>query len=167
MSEDCTCETVKATFRPWLSGRIPQNLSSFSLFHTRISEGVNGSQSPLKSHRLQRQPASPQTLRTSIAPSNNPEWFTRKRTEFEGQLLRRNVQRFRGGLVSKAHRFLYHSTLGSRIIKKRREAPASRPNRGVTILDVINVNQKSTQWPVAQILSKHHKLTVSCGKFDF
>ena len=26
--------------------------------------------------------------------------------------------RFRGGLVSKAHRFVYHSTLGSRVIKK-------------------------------------------------
>ena len=32
---------------------------------------------------------------------------------------------FRGGLVFKAHRLLYHSTLGSRVIKKRREASAS------------------------------------------
>jgi len=30
------------------------------------------------------------------------------------------VQRFRGGLVFKAHRLLYHSTLGLRVIKKRR-----------------------------------------------
>jgi len=30
------------------------------------------------------------------------------------------VQRFRGGLVFKAHRHLYHSTLGLRVIKKRR-----------------------------------------------
>jgi len=30
-----------------------------------------------------------------------------------------NVQRFRGGLVSKAHRLLYDSTLGSRVIKKK------------------------------------------------
>ena len=37
------------------------------------------------------------------------------------QLLRRNVKRFRGGLVFKAHRLLYHSTLGLRVIKKRRE----------------------------------------------
>jgi len=29
------------------------------------------------------------------------------------------VQRFRGGLVFKAHRLLYHSTLGSRVIKKK------------------------------------------------
>ena len=37
------------------------------------------------------------------------------------QLLHRNVQRFRGGLVFKAHRHLYHSTLGLRVIKKRKE----------------------------------------------
>jgi len=34
------------------------------------------------------------------------------------QLLHRNVKWFRGGLVFKAHRWLYHSTLGSRVIKK-------------------------------------------------
>ena len=32
---------------------------------------------------------------------------------------RRNVKRFRGGLVFKAHRLLYHSTLGLRVIKKK------------------------------------------------
>ena len=36
----------------------------------------------------------------------------------EGQLLDRNVQRFRGGLVFMAHRLLYHSTLGLRVIKR-------------------------------------------------
>ena len=34
------------------------------------------------------------------------------------QLLRRVVKRFRGGLVFQAHRCLYHSTLGSGVIKK-------------------------------------------------
>jgi len=34
------------------------------------------------------------------------------------QLLYRDVQQFRGGLVLKAHRLLYHSTLGLRVIKK-------------------------------------------------
>ena len=38
----------------------------------------------------------------------------------EEQLLHRNVKRFQGGLESKAHRLLYHSTLGSRVIKKKR-----------------------------------------------
>ena len=33
--------------------------------------------------------------------------------------LNRNEKRFRGGLVFKARRRSYHSTLGSRVIKKR------------------------------------------------
>ena len=36
------------------------------------------------------------------------------------RLLRRNVKRFRGGLVFKAHRLLYHSTLGLRVIEKKK-----------------------------------------------
>jgi len=32
------------------------------------------------------------------------------------------VKRFRGGLVFKAHRLLYHSTLGWRVIKKKMKA---------------------------------------------
>jgi len=31
------------------------------------------------------------------------------------------VKRFRGGLVFKAHRLLYHSTLGSRVIQKKKK----------------------------------------------
>ena len=33
---------------------------------------------------------------------------------------RRNVKWFRGGLIFKAHRLLYHSTLGSRVTKKKK-----------------------------------------------
>ena len=43
-----------------------------------------------------------------------------KRFSIEEQLLYRDVQRFRGGLVFKAHRRLNHSTLGLRVIKKKR-----------------------------------------------
>jgi len=43
----------------------------------------------------------------------------------------RNVQRFRGGLVFKAHRLLYHSTLGLRIIKKREEKLGFEESRRV------------------------------------
>jgi len=39
---------------------------------------------------------------------------------YKEQLRHRNVQRFRGGLVFKAHRLVYHSTLG-RVIKKKKE----------------------------------------------
>jgi len=38
------------------------------------------------------------------------------------ELLHKNVQRFRGGLVFKAHRLLYRSTPGLRVIKKKKEA---------------------------------------------
>ena len=47
------------------------------------------------------------------------------------QLLSRNVERFRGGLVVKAHRLLHHSTLGSRVTKKKkipRNSPRVRWN---------------------------------------
>ena len=37
------------------------------------------------------------------------------------QLLSRNVEQFRGGLVSKAHKLLYHSTLGLRVIKNKKK----------------------------------------------
>jgi len=36
------------------------------------------------------------------------------------------VKRFRGGLVCKAHRLLYHSTLGSRVIKKKKKEQLGR-----------------------------------------
>ena len=37
----------------------------------------------------------------------------------------RSAKEFRGGLVSKAHRWLYHSTLGSRVIEKKTKAPGA------------------------------------------
>jgi len=43
----------------------------------------------------------------------------RGRTAVYERLLYKNVQRFRGGLVFKAQRLLYESTLCSRIIKDR------------------------------------------------
>ena len=46
-------------------------------------------------------------------------------------LLRRNVKRFRGGLVFNAHRLLYNSTLGSRVIKKKKKVEWGR-RQGVT-----------------------------------
>ena len=49
---------------------------------------------------------------TSAPPTASATWYE--------QLLRRNLKRCRGGLVFKAHRLLYHSTLGSRVIKKKK-----------------------------------------------
>ena len=45
----------------------------------------------------------------------------------DGQSLGRNVKRFQGELVLKAHRLLYPSTLGSRVIKKRRRLADGAP----------------------------------------
>ena len=57
-----------------------------------------------------------------------------------GPLLHRNIQRFRSGLVFKARRLLYHSTLGLRVIKKKKKnvpmacTPCGwNPNRYLTI----------------------------------
>ena len=52
----------------------------------------------------------------------------KKRRRGTHQLLHSNVKRFRGGLVFKAHRLLCHSTLGLRVIKKKkRHAPGIMP----------------------------------------
>ena len=40
-------------------------------------------------------------------------------------------RRFRGGLVVKAHRLVYHSTLGSRVIKKKNKGPRRPQKRRV------------------------------------
>jgi len=50
-------------------------------------------------------------------------------------LLHRNVQRFRGGLLFKAHRLLYHSTLGFRVMKKKKGLPAARLDVGEVEFD--------------------------------
>jgi hypothetical protein len=46
-------------------------------------------------------------------------WYWSVQFSISEQLLRRNVKRFRGGLVCKAHRLVYHLTVGSRVIKKK------------------------------------------------
>ena len=47
----------------------------------------------------------------------------------EEQMLHGNVKWFRGGLVTKALRLLHHSTLGSRVIKKRSRSRRRRHHR--------------------------------------
>jgi len=49
----------------------------------------------------------------SFPPLDRCLWFRVK-----VQLLYRNMQRSQGGLVFKAHRLLYHSTLGLKVIKR-------------------------------------------------
>ena len=47
----------------------------------------------------------------------------RAKFSIQEQALGRNVERFRGGLAFKAHRLLFNSTLGWRVIKKIRRTP--------------------------------------------
>ena len=50
----------------------------------------------------------------------------------------RNVQRLRGGLVLKAHRRLYYSTLGLRGIKKKRRFGVYRVDKGLGDGDLLD-----------------------------
>ena len=60
-------------------------------------------------------------LRSQSLERQDPGLDGRVRCVPIGRLLSRNVKRFRGGLVCKAHRLLYHSTLGLRVIKKKKD----------------------------------------------
>ena len=73
-------------------------------------------------------------IRTSRLSIKNSLWHLRQRRvhdvdralgiclglRLRVQLLRRNVNRFRGGLVFEARRLVYHSTLGLRVIQKKK-----------------------------------------------
>jgi len=61
-------------------------------------------------------------------------------------LLRRNVKRFRGGLVFKGHRLLHHSTLGVRVIilesnKEEEEEEDAGRTRAVALGEAALVKQ--------------------------
>ena len=59
---------------------------------------------------------SDQLLTTHRSPTTTPgRW-----SPISEQVLYINVQWFRGGLVFKAHRRVYHSTLGLRVVKKKK-----------------------------------------------
>jgi len=60
-------------------------------------------------------------------------------------LLRRNAKRFRGGLVFKAHRLLYHATRGLRVKKKKKKNQLSIVDRGDTSYACLNHIWRSTQ----------------------
>ena len=60
--------------------------------------------------------ALPDGLLSASSPGTASE---QREISIQGQLLSRNVKRFRGGIVFKAHRLVYHSTLSSRATKKQ------------------------------------------------
>ena len=85
------------------------------IFIHHIHRGMRPREGYRESRRCSRDthPESCITKYTSIRRSEMCDLSTRG-WEF------RNVKRFRGGLVFKAHRRLYHSTPGLRVIKKKK-----------------------------------------------
>jgi len=69
----------------------------------------------------------PSSHQQSHGRSFPPNWELYRSVQFsiKEQLLSRDVKRFRGGLVFKADRLLYHSTLGLRVIKKKKKRSTS------------------------------------------
>jgi len=59
----------------------------------------------------------------------------RPKPETWGQVLYIKVKRFRGGLVFKAHRLVYHSTLGLIVKKKKRTGDLGGEREAVGVLD--------------------------------
>ena len=53
-----------------------------------------------------------------------------------------HVQRFRGGIVFKAHRLLYHSTLGLRVIKKKTKVTYVKRLRKMTYVKELTYVKK-------------------------
>jgi len=70
------------------------------------------------------------------------------------QLLSRNVKRFRGGLVPQAHRLLYYSTLGSRVVKRNRSPPPLTDSAPARVRQQVTSLQRSGEAPLISALDK-------------
>ena len=64
------------------------------------------------------------------------------------QLLRRNVERFRAGLVVKAHILVYHSTLRWRLVKEKK-----RTFKSLYIRGTVRTTPFARRRPVKQVES--------------
>ena len=84
-----------------------------SSFHVRAGWGADADEEPDEGHARRAD-------RERVPRADRLPVFS-----IEEQLLRRIVTRFRRGLVFKAHRLLYHSTLGSSVRKKRKKKGAA------------------------------------------
>ena len=69
-------------------------------------------------------------------------------------VLRRNVKRFRGGLVFKAHRLVHHSTLGLRVMRKMKEEEGWAKKSRVRVARADRCRQLS-RTPDIQQCSRH------------
>ena len=69
--------------------------------------------------------------RRKPTPSRSPASTPHSRRCIQEQPLRTNVKRFRGELVLKAHRLLYHSTLGWRVTKMKMKIRKGAPHPSI------------------------------------
>ena len=77
--------------------------------------------------------------------SRNPGFTERNAAERAWEIGGRGSQklkRFRGGIVFKAHRLVYHSTLGWRVMKKKRRGSQVRVDRN---LGSVNLKGRGSQ----------------------
>jgi len=65
--------------------------------------------------------------------------------------------RFRGGLVFKAHRLLHHSTLGLRVIKKKKNPKLARPTGNSSPATTHSVNRLYRKFYLVQTI-----YTINC-----
>jgi hypothetical protein len=56
------------------------------------------------------------------------------RVTCSGGILRRNLKRFQGGLASNTHRLSFHSTLGSRVTKKKKKNVPAAATSAATLM---------------------------------
>ena len=68
------------------------------------------------------------------------------------------MKRFRGGLVFKAHRLGYHSTLGSRVIKKKKKMPPAEAT--VFLFDAFTHLPSETKFFIDNLLIQFHFVIV-------
>ena len=95
-----------------ISSLLGPAVSSFRALSGRLK-------STLQRHEFNKDSSLFARIRTMTNP--DADQTEGQRLQFKKKLSRRNVKRFRGGLVFKAHRLLYHSILGSRIKKKKKK----------------------------------------------
>jgi hypothetical protein len=83
------------------------------------------------------------------------------------QLLRRNVKRFRGGLVCKAHRLVYLSTLGLRGIKKKVDVAYFRVRTWEPRVMAMSRSATAASYlPRAFLSARYPCMALNRGRFD-
>ena len=106
---------------------VSDTISGFGLTWETMSRTRSNCFGPTCPQRLSVRPhACTSLVRHDGSLGEFPNWELYRSAQFsiEEKLLRRNLKRFRGGLVSKVHRLLHHSVC-SRVMKKQQHTQIS------------------------------------------